>query len=141
MTPIILQAIIRGEDWRKNGFIRTFRIHIFLNSRFTVSALLVLNFFMLVVIPDLVLLIHHLIMISEDMIVDNIVWTLFLISHISDAIIYMFTQPEVKKILCDKLSRLNYVLSELSDRRSSDVDATNNLKNDIEMNDIDFPIS
>ena len=96
---------------------------------------------MLVVIPDLVLLIHHLIMISEDMIVDNIVWTLFLISHISDAIIYMFTQPEVKKTLCDKLSRLNYVLSELSDRRSSDVDATNNLKNDIEMNDIDFPIS
>ena len=44
---------------------RTSSFEIFMNSRFTVSALLVLNFFLLVVVPDLVVLVHHLLRINE----------------------------------------------------------------------------
>ena len=79
---------------------------------------------------NLVLLIHHLLSIEEGMILNNIVWILFLMSNISDAIIYMFTQPEVKKTLRKKL---NYVRS-LYQRSGMDTQESNDLKTDIEMN-------
>ena len=70
---------------------------VFRNSKFTVSALLVFNFFVLAVIPDVVYLAHELVMGETGL--GNVVWILFLTSHISDAFIYMFTQPEVRKVL------------------------------------------
>ena len=123
---------VQSYNNQMNNNERRTSFEIFINSRFRVSALLVLNFFFLVVIPDFVLLIHHLLSIDEGMILNNIVWTLFLMSHISDAIIYMFTQPEVKKTLRTKLNSLSYVLPELSQRRRHVVDGSNDI-NETEM--------
>ena len=82
---------------------RSSSLEIFMNSRFIFSALLVVNFFLLVVIPDFVLLVHHLLSMEEGVVLNNVVWTLFLASHVSDALLYMFTQPDVKRVLRRKI--------------------------------------
>ena len=65
--------------------------HIFLNSRFKVSAFLVTNFFLLVIVPDMVYLLLDLLKYKDQYpLVGNIVWMLFMVSHISDAFIYIF---------------------------------------------------
>ena len=99
--PVPLRTKEHSEQQRSSS-----NISVLWNSKFRVSALLVLNFFLLVVLPDIVLILHeHLWSDDGSAVAGNVVWILFLVSHISDAFIYLFTQQQTKMALRKKMAR------------------------------------
>ena len=78
-------------------------IKLFLNSRFYVSGLLIATFLVLVVIPDLVYLFHTVIGKHGSILFNDIVLVFFLLSYLNDALIYIFMQPEVRRLLRNML--------------------------------------
>jgi hypothetical protein len=78
--------------------------NIFINSRFFVSVLLIGSCMLLAVIPELILLILKLASIPLPSQFNLYKHVSFRLSDFIDAIIYIFLQPDVRKLLLTKLS-------------------------------------
>ena len=87
----------RKRQRKKSNF------QIFRNSRFYVSGLLIVTFLLFVVIPDLIYLFFRIKNGKENETLDDIILILFLVSYLSDAIIYIFMQVPVRRLLWKKL--------------------------------------
>ena len=79
---------------------------IFRNSRFYVSGLLILNFLVFVVVTDVIYLFCVVIGGSTSHVLIYSIWILNNVSYLCDAVIYVFLQPLVRKMLWRKVAKV-----------------------------------
>ena len=79
----------------------------FLKKKFFPPFLIIVAFFIFVLIPDLLNLVFlHVLKLKESPMINSIIQVLYVIGFICDALIYIFLQPHVARLLYSKLRLL-----------------------------------
>ena len=74
-------------------------IKVFLQSRFYISVLIILTYVLFSTIPNCIYLLYKYAIKSKSQIPWHIMATLYSFTYLSDAVIYIFMQPRVRKLL------------------------------------------
>lgn len=80
---------------------------VFRKSRFYISVLLILSFIFFMLIPDMTYLLYGIIHKKKDEVLVAACWISYAISNCVDAIIYIFLQADVRKLLWMKIRQFN----------------------------------